>query len=279
MTIRVVTDSTCDLPERVVQSLGITVIPMIIRMGDKLLRDGLDLSRQEFYERLPETDPTPRSLVPDVSIFCQVYERLAADGASQIISLHMMESLSTAYATACLAAQETTAVRVTTSDSRSVSIGMGFQAELAARAAAQGLSVPEIIALLEDQARRIHVVAILDMIEYLRRSGRMSDTLAGFASLLRFKPVLRIHNGESSAEPLLSRQRVNDRLAQIMDELGALQRVTFLHSNAEDRVDSLRDKVKGMLPPGESPVVEITPVIGVHTGPGAVGFACVTAAT
>jgi DegV family protein with EDD domain len=277
MSIRVVTDSTCDLPEQTARSLGIPIIPMLIRIGEEVLRDSVDISRREFYQRLPDYDPYPRSLVPEAGVFCREYDRLASQGASQIISLHLMQSLSTAFSTAQAAAARTTSVPVTVVDARSVSMGMGYQVELAARAAAQGHSMAEILDLLADQARHIHVVAILDMIEYLRRSGRMSDTLAGFASLLRFKPVLRIHDGQASAEALLSRQRVNDRLAQIISEIGPVRRVTLLHTNAEDRTDSLRDKIVGLLPPGDTPVIEITPVIGVHTGPGAVGFACITA--
>jgi DegV family protein with EDD domain len=141
----------------------------------------------------------------------------------------------------------------------------------------QGASLQEILASLEDQASRTHVVAMLDMFEYLQRSGRMNSALAGLGQMLRFKPLVRIHAGEAKAEGVRTRERATDRLVQILSELSPLERVALVHSNAPDRAQDLLHKARALLPSGEIPVEDITPVIGLHTGPGAVGFTCITA--
>jgi DegV family protein with EDD domain len=166
-------------------------------------------------------------------------------------------------------------VDVTVFDSRSVSLGSGFLAETAAREAANGASLARILDVLQAQARRTHVVAMLDLLEYLQRSGRMSGAVAGLGQMLRFKPLLRVHDGQSTAESIRTRERATDRLVQILADIGPLERAGIVHSNAPERVDDLQLKAGPLLPPGDVPVVDITPVVGVHTGPGAVGFACV----
>lgn len=277
MPIQIVTDSTSDLPEQTATALGVTVIPMLIQVGSQTYRDGIDITRKQFYEQLSAGETQVHSQVPDAQVFCQTYERLIEQGATEILSIHLMESLSTVLATARAAADQVKGARINVFDARQVSLGVGFQVELASRSAAAGKSMDEILALLEDQIRRTHVVAMLDMLEYLRRGGRLGDAVAGLAGLLKFKPLIKIHDGKPSAEGVRTRERASDRLVQILTEIGPLERLALLHSNAPDRVDDLMRKGKTLLPPGQVEVVELTPTIGAHTGPNAVGFACVAA--
>jgi len=277
MTIRVVTDSTCDLPEEVVTEHGITIVPLYINFGDQSYLDGVELSRQEFYERLPDCDPSPTTAAPGTEVFRQAYERLADEGATEVLSIHISVSLSAVVDVARLAAQETDAVPVTVLDSGQLSLGTGFLVLAAAKAAAEGRSMGDIIPMLEEQALRTHVFAALDTLEFLRRSGRMSRVMASLGSVLRIKPLLRMYDGKPTAERVRTRDRATKRLISLLSDLIPLERVALVHTHAPDRAEDLRQRVQHLLPEGEVPSVDITPVIGAHIGPGAAGFACITA--
>jgi DegV family protein with EDD domain len=139
MSIKIVTDSTCDLPPAVIAELGITVIPLYIHVGEQVFRDGVDLSRAEFYERLPGFHPFPKTAAPGADIFRAAYEKLAAEGATEILSIHISISLSATVDFARAAAAETRAAPVTVWDSQQLSLGMGFLVAEAARLAARWL--------------------------------------------------------------------------------------------------------------------------------------------
>jgi DegV family protein with EDD domain len=277
MTIRIVTDSTCDLPEATVAEYGITVVPLYINFGDQSYLDGVELSRQEFYERLPDYETPPTTAVPGPEVFRQTYERLADEGATEILSIHISISLSTMVDVARLGAKETDAVPVTVFDSRQLSLGTGFLVQTAAKAAAEGRSMDEIIPLLEEQISRTHVFAALDTLEFLRRSGRMNRVMAGLGTVLQIKPLLKMYDGNPTAERVRTRKRAIERVISLLSDLVPLEQVALVHTHAPDRAEDLRQRVQHLLPEGEVPSVDITPVIGAHIGPGAVGFACVTA--
>jgi DegV family protein with EDD domain len=277
MTIKIVTDSTCDLPEGVVTEYGITVAPLYINFGDQSYLDGVELSRQEFYERLPDYESPPTTAAPGPEVFRQTYERLADEGATGVLSIHISISLSAVVDVARLGAKETDAVPVTVFDSRQLSLGTGFLVLAAAKAAAEGRPMDEIIALLEEQISRSHVFAALDTLEFLRRSGRMSRVMAGLGSVLRIKPLLKMYDGNPTAERVRTRERATQRLITLLSDLVPLEQVALVHTHAPDRAEELRQQVQHLLPEGETLSVEVTSVIGAHIGPGAVGFACVTA--
>jgi DegV family protein with EDD domain len=245
-------------------------------LGAQGYLDGIELSRSEFYERLPSCDPAPTTATPGVDAFRRVYERLAQEGATQVLSVHISESLSATVNVARLAAQRTTALPVTVLDSRQLSLGMGFLVQRAARAAADGRSLQEILAVLEEQISRTHVFAALDTLEYLRRSGRLNGVVSRLGNLLQFKPLLKMHEGNPTAERVRTNNGATNRLMRILSELVPLEEVALVHSHAPDRAEALRQKALRLLPEGDIPSAEITPVLGANIGPGAVGFACVT---
>jgi len=276
MTIMVVTDSTCDLPEEIIAEYGITVVPLYINFGQRSYLDGVELSRQEFYARLPDCDPPPTTAVPSPQRFAEIYERLASEGASEILSIHISLSLSGTVNMAHLAAQEMASVPVTVFDSGSLSMGLGFLVWTAAKAAAEGHSTGEIVAMLEDQSARTHVFAALDTLEFLRRSGRMNRVMAALGSWLQVKPLLKMHQGEPTAEKVRTTEHATERLISLLRDLVPLEKVALVHTHALERAGELRQKVQDLLPEGELLSLDITPVFGTHLGPGAVGFACVT---
>jgi DegV family protein with EDD domain len=276
MTIRIVSDSTCDLPAEVVRANNITVIPMYINVGAEAFRDGIDISRQEFYERLPSFKYHPTTAAPSPRLFRQTYEQLAAGGATEILSIHISVRLSAVVDMAAQAAKETRAVPVTAFDSRQLSLGTGFQVLAAAQAAAEGRSMAEILAMLEEQITRTSVFAALDTLEFLRRSGRMNFALAFLGSLLHIKPFLKMYNGEPTAERIRTRGKAMIRLVELLKQAAPLEKVALLHSRAAERAKALLPQIQHLLPAGEILVEEINPVLGAHIGPGVVGFATIS---
>jgi DegV family protein with EDD domain len=277
MSIRIVTDSTCDLPAEIVAQYGITVVPLYINVGSESYLDGVELSREEFYERLPGWDTLPTTATPGPQRFIQAYKKLAAEGATEILSIHISESLSATVKVARLAGREVTSVLVTVFDSGTLTLGTGFLVWTAAQAAAEGRTMEEILALLEEQGSRTHVFAALDTLEFLRRSGRMNRVLASLGTWLQIKPLLKMHEGVASAERVRTTRRATSRLIGLLSDLVPLEKVALVHTHALDRVEELRQKAQHLLPEGELLSMDITPVFGVHLGPGAIGFACVTA--
>ena len=273
MTVRIVTDSTCDLPVEVINRHGIEVVPLYINVGGESYQDGIDLSREQFYLRLPEWNPPPTTAAPGAKVFKQIYDRLADEGADEVLSIHISISLSATPDVARQGAELTSSVPVTVYDSRQLSLGTGFLVERAAQAARAGMSVAEILPLLEEQIKRTHVFAALDTLEYLRRSGRMNGALAGIGSLLKIKPLLKMYDGEPTSERVRTKQAAQRRLLALLEERMPVERIALVHTHAEEQARELLKRVETDLPRGKTEAVDITPVIGAHIGPGAIGFA------
>jgi len=274
--IRIVTDSTCDLPQATINQYGIRVVPLYINIGDKGYLDGVEITRAEFDQNLPTYPTHPTTAVPSTEKFREVYDALARDGATEILSIHISTSLSAVVDTARIAAQETKSVAVTVFDSRQLSLGTGFLVELAAQLAVQDKAMGEIVAALNDQIKRSHVFAALDTLEFLKRSGRMNGMIANFGTLLQLKPILTMFDGKAGAERVRTRERAMQRVLEMLHDAGALERVAIVHANAPERVAELRKQAAHLLPDENVPVMDITPVIGAHIGPGAFGFAIVS---
>ena len=276
MTIRIVTDSTCDLPPQVIREHGIAVVPILIHVGSQEYRDGIDLSREQFYERLPGFKPPPTTAAPGTQVFRQAYERLAGEGATEILSIHIAQKLSAMVEIARQAAQETRAARVTVLDSRQLSLGMGFEVQSAAEAVRAGRSMSEILARLEAQIARTHVFAALDTLEYMRRGGRMNSAVTAIGDLLQVKPILRMYEGDATAERVRTRGGAMKRLKELIMQYMPFERIALVHTAAETRALALLEEIRSELPGDEIWMQEINPVLGAHIGPGMIGFACIS---
>ena len=184
MTVRVITDSTCDLPASVVADLGIQVIPLYIHVEGQDYLDGIDITREQFYTRLPNFKDHPRTAVPSMLKFRSMFDDLAEKGATEVLSIHISETLSAVADVARSAAAETQSVPVTVFDSRSLSLGTGFLVQTAAELAKAGHTVKEIVEKLEEQVKRTYVSAALDTLKFLRRSGRMNGVVSTIGELL-----------------------------------------------------------------------------------------------
>ncbi|MFO7743082.1 MAG: DegV family protein [Anaerolineae bacterium] len=278
MSIKIVTDSTCDLPEEITADLGVTVVPLYINVGQKSYLDGVEMSRQEFYERLPTFEDHPQTASPGPEMFRETYERLANEGAQEILSIHISISLSGTLNTAQLAAEATDAVPVTVFDSGQLSVGTGFLVKTAAKAAAAGRSIAEIVDELKERTRRTHLFAALDTLEFLQRSGRMNWAVSKIGGLLRIKPLLTMHDGEPNVQQVRTTKRAVQRLLDMLEDLAPLEELALVHTQAPETIRELRERARHLFPDGREPIeAVVTPVIGTHIGPGAAGFACVTA--
>jgi DegV family protein with EDD domain len=274
MSVRIVTDSTCDLPPEIIDRYDIRVVPLYINIGKQGYLDGIDITREEFYKKLPSFPVHPTTAVPSPQKFHAMYDALADEGASDVLSIHISVALSAVVDVARTAAQETNSVPVTVLDAQQLSLGTGFLVETAAKLTAAGGSLAETLAVLNKQIKRSYVFAVLDTLEFLKRSGRMNKYLAGFASLLQIKPILTMHNGKPGSERVRTRDRAMKRLVEMLAEVGPLERIAIVHTNAiPERLSELRALAAHLLPQGEILTAEITPVIGAHIGPGAMGFA------
>lgn len=276
MSIRIVTDSTCDLPAEVIAKYGISVVPLYINIGKQGYLDGVDISREQFYKNLPTYPVHPTTAAPSPLKFHSVYDSLADEGATQVLSIHISSALSAVIDAARIAAQETKSIPVTVFDSRQLSLGTGFLVEIAAQLAAQGCTMGEIVNALNDQIKRSHVFAALDTLEFLKRSGRMNGTVAAMGTLLQLKPIVTMYDGKPGAERVRTRDRAMQRLLEMLHDVGEIERIAIVHTHSPERVAQLRAQADHLLSESDILSMDITPVIGAHIGPGALGFAIVS---
>jgi len=274
MKIGFVTDSTSDVPANLAEQYGIEVVPALININGKSYADGVGISREEFYTRLPGLKPSPTTSAPSVGSFQERYEKLLKAGADSVISIHPPNELSGIFNAARLAAQEF-GPRVKVLDSGQVSLGLGFQVVLAAEAAAKGAIQNEVLALVDSIRKRVRVTALLDTIEYVRRSGRVSWAVAMIGSLLRLQPLLELRYGiVHRLGQARTRLQGIERLVETLNSWGPLERLAVLHTNAVSTARQLLEEVKSKVstPPL---LVNVTTAIGTHVGPNGLGFAAV----
>ena len=278
MTLRIVTDSTCDLPREAIQALGITVVPLSILFGDEELLDGVDIQAEQFFRRL-ERDPTmPTTAQPSPALFTRAYQRLVEEGATEILSIHLSAKLSGTLESARQGAQGVEGARIDFLDSATVSLGLGIGVMEAAKAARAGASLDEAKALTADIFRRTHIFVTLDTLEYLRRGGRMSRGQELLGTLLKVKPVLSVENGEViPVGRVRTRQRAVEDIISRCADLRPVEHLFVIHSTTPDEANYVRDRIAALDTGAAITVGRITPVIGVHGGPGVLGVGVVTA--
>ena len=278
MCIKIVTDSTCDLPEDVIKKYDITVIPVYVNLGDHSYRDGVDLDRREFYHQLENGLEVPTTSSPSMETFVQTYSQLSSKGAKCILSIHVSSSLSGLYNIASLAGKSIKQILVKPFDAGQLSVGTGFIVETAAKLAQAGTSVNEIVEKIRDIANRTYCFAILDNLNYLRRSGRISQFKNYLGSILQVKPILRFHQGVPTIKMVRTNKAALNNLLGSIQSLGSLERLKVLHIDAPDKAEELKQAALQYFPNLSSEaVIDITPAIATHLGPGAVGFAAVVA--
>lgn len=282
MKIGFVSDSPSDLPADLASQHGVIVIPAVLVMEGRDYIDGQDITREEFYERLPALKTPPSTAAPSPVSFQKAYQTLLSQGCEHIISLHTSERL-TAIANIARQAASEFAGQITVLDSASLTLGVGFQVLAGVEAAEEGLPLPEVLAAIESTRQRVRVAAALDTMDYLRRSGRVPAAITAIGGLLSIKPVVEIHKGQIKfIQAARTTQQATAALQGFLLGLGPLERLTLLHTNAEPRaralLASLMQSQARLSLPREIGITNVTSVIGTHVGPDGLGFAAVTAA-
>ena len=278
MRLGIVTDSTCDLPGNLIDQHSLQVVPSILVIDGEEYADGSGITRQEFYNRLPTLQTFPTTAAPSIGEFGERYSRLFDGGCEHVISIHAATELTAIGAAAQQAAREFRD-RVTVVDSKSLSLGLGFQALAAAEASDNGLEAA--LSAIESTRRRLHVFAALDTLAYARRSGRIPAALTVFGGLLHVKPMIELTDGKVKAiGALRTTRKASDRMAAFFRSGGQFERLAILHTGAEHRAREflariMRESSRSL--PREILLVNVTPVIGAHVGPNGLGFAAVRA--
>jgi DegV family protein with EDD domain len=272
--IAVVTDSTADLTPEMVEELGVTVVPLRVIFGNEAYREGVDITTEEFYERLVKSRQLPTTSAPSVGDFQEVYERLLKE-ADGIISIHISSKLSGTVQVAETARQSVAKPeRITVVDSLAVSIGMGFAIMEAVEAARAGAKLAEVKTAAESAARGFHVRFMLDTLEYVRRGGRIGRARAYLGTLLSVKAILSIREGELYPEERVrTRARGLERLVQWAVRHQNVKRAAVGHSTTPDEAESIRQRLAMAFPNVKVHLVRFGPVLGTHGGPGIVGAA------
>ena len=277
--LRIVTDSTCDLPREAIQALGITVVPLSIFFGEEELLDGVDIQAEQFFRRLDRDPNMPRTSQPSPALFARAYQRLVDEGATEILSIHLSAKLSGTLESARQGAEGIEHVRIDHLDSTSVSLALGVGVMEAAKAARAGAGLDEARTIAADVFRRTHIFVTLDTLEYLRRGGRMSRGQEILGTLLKVKPVLSIQGGEVvPIGRVRTRQRAIEDLISRCADLRPVEHLFVIHSTTPEEATYVRDRLAALDAHAAITVGRITPVVGVHGGPGVLGVGVVTAA-
>lgn len=278
MSIRIVTDSTADLPPEVAAEHNITVVPASVLFGDEELLDGVDIQSQQFYERLARESVLPTTSTPAPGAFRATYEQLASEGATEILSIHVSGKLSGTIGSARQGAQGLEGVRVEHVDSELVTMAMGLGVLSAARAAAGGASLEEARDLAIAQFGRTHTYFLLDTLEYLQRGGRIGRAGAAIGTLLRVKPLLTIRDGEvEAAGRVRTRKKAVADMLRRVSEVGPIDQMMAAHGDSAAESEDLIRELRAIAPDAEFITGEVGPAIGVHTGPGMLACAVVAA--
>lgn len=271
MKIALVTDSACDIPYKMARNHQINVVPNILVIEGKSVEDDEKFSRQKFYEELPNMVTFPTTSTASAGRYQALYQNLLDSGFEQIVSIHVSHHLSGIFNAASTAAQ-LFAGQVHVVDSLQVTLGLGFQVLEAAEAIADGASLDSVLALLNQIQGRVRLIAMLDTLEYIRRSGRVSWARASLGTLLNLKPFIEVKDGLAiSLGEVRTRRKGIARLEKLMQTARPLKRFALLHTNAEDDARQILEAYAPQMAT-QPLLVNVTTVIGAHVGPNGLGF-------
>ena len=268
--VKIVTDSTCDLPISLIEEYDILVVPCYVNVNGTSYLDGIELSRESFFKLLPAANPLPTTSAPGMNAFINAYQKLADEGADGIISIHISETLSNINNVAQIAADSFEAVPVRVIDSGQLSMGLGLLALVGAKLAKAGASLDEVEAAILKKKPLTNAFAQLDTLQYLRRGGRLSFAMHGIGNLLEIKPITKMSNGISGVEMKRTRKKAHQRLLEIAKDLGPAEMVGIVHADAYQNALNVRDELQEIWPGIDPFISYVTPAIGAHVGPGTI---------
>ena len=274
MAVRIVTDSTCDLPLGDVDRYGITVVPLTVFFGEEAFLDGVEISGSDFYARMVASKTLPRTSQPSVELFQDAYHSLAGDGV-EIVSIHVSSRLSGTLNAASIAREVVKHdVHVDLIDSYNVSLGLGLIVLEAARAAQAGATLAEVVATARRAMDRVSVHVAVDTLEYLQKGGRIGRARSLLGSVLSIKPIVCVDDGEVAPfERVRTRAKAIERMFELASGMPRAKEM-FIGCGGDDTEGrALLERLRPLLPHTELKVGHLGPVVGVYTGPNALGIA------
>lgn len=273
--VAVVTDSTATLPKGLVQKLNIHVVPVLLLFGGRVLRDGIDVLPGEVYRWLRTSQDIPTTSVPSIGDFLRVYAAAGREAAG-VLSIHMSPDLSATFNTAVMASRLLDDVPIHVMNCHTAAIGQGFVVLEAARAAASGAGLEEVITRAEEVAAKVNLLFIIGTLEYLHRGGRIGGAARLLGTMLQINPVLYLDEGRVE---IFARPRTKARAIQLMLQAMAHRvggrpiHAAIFHADVLDEAEALCQRVAEQFDCLELYMTEFTPVMGAHTGPGVLGVA------
>jgi DegV family protein with EDD domain len=270
MTIKIVTDSTADIPPALAKELGITVVPLYVRFGKESYRDRVDITEDEFYQRLMSDPIHPNTSQPTPQDFEKVYRELSSQ-ADGIVSVHISDKLSGTCNSALQAKEQVaTECPVEVVDSEMVSMGLGLLAIEAANLANSGKDLKQVVEGVKQLISGTHVWALFDTLKYLALGGRIGKAKALLGSILNIKPMLVVKDGEMApAGQVRTRAKGIDALCKYVDKVIDIQDLAIVYSTTPDEAQVLADRIGAMFDKDRIRMARLGPTLGVHAGPGA----------
>lgn len=279
MSVRVVTDSGCDLPPSLCDELGIEVVPLSIRFGEETLVDRKDLTPVEFWAKCKTFPGLPETAAPSPGAFEEAYRRAKAAGAEGVVVLTLSRKMSATIEAAELAAANVASdIPVRVVDSSNASLGEGMSALLAAQAAAAGKDLDEVENVARSATKRAKLFAAIDTLENLRRGGRIGGAQAMVGGLLSIKPLITVSAETGGEVAEAGKQRTRARaLTAIVDnvrKVGPIEALGVMHAEATD-LEELLNRLDDIFPKEDITVADVGAVIGTHVGPRCIGVVSV----
>ena len=273
MAVRIVTDSSSDIPREIVDQYAITVVPLTIAFGDQSYRDGLDLTADEFYARIVSEKDLPKTSQPPPALFEHAYEHLVTQG--EVVSVHLSAKFSGTVESARQAAAKIAADKISVVDTGSASMGVGLCAIAAAKCAADGGTREACAAAAEYVAGRLHIAVAFESLEYLRRGGRIGRARAFLGGLLKLQPILTVKDGEAfPVTRVRSRAKALEEIA-LWRNLANVTDIGVFHTTTPEEAAALAARAREEVPHANIYEGRFGPVLGVHGGPGMIGVGVV----
>ncbi|MFC2012893.1 DegV family protein [Chloroflexota bacterium] len=270
MTVKIVADSVSDLPPEVVKDLGITIVPLSVRLGEAVYRDGIDITAEEFYGKLAGSKVQPFTSAPTPGAFTGAYDKLAEE-ADGILVVTVSARLSATHEAAVQGIEAMRRkCRVEVVDSQWAVMAQGFIAMEAARAAQAGAGLDEVAGIARSNISRVEMLVAFDTLEYLRRGGRIGKAQALLGSMLKVNPMITMKDGVvEPAGRTRSRAKAVDHLYEHVVSYAAVEEIAVENGACPDEADELAKRLGAKFPGQRIYCSRTTPVIGAHTGPGA----------
>jgi fatty acid kinase fatty acid binding subunit len=269
--VLVVTDSTSDIPPAMAKSLGIEIVPLSVRFGDEVFLDRIEMSQDEFLDRLKATSELPKTSQPPITAFEEVF-RAGIESGRDVVCITVASNLSGTFNSARLAADSVDPARVTIVDSKTVSMSLGWCAIEAVKAANDGKDTKEVEAAANSAIARGQLYAVLETLDYAHRGGRIGRASHLIGSMLSIKPILTVREGEvTPLERVRTWRKAVERLGEIARSHAPLSGLAVAHAGSPEDAEQLADGLSDLVPTDRLIFTDVGPVIATYAGPGAVG--------